>query len=104
MGNTYLRALSAYPSAFVTCPRADQYTAAAIHDSGDSVFASSESRTSSRNSPSAPQALHPPDTMKKKVSVVYIAMYGQTIRGNSPFWYKYGQSVSGMWWLGKTLT
>ena len=22
----------------------------------------------------------------------YIAVYGQTVRGNSPFWYEYGQS------------
>ena len=26
------------------------------------------------------------------MSVSYIAMYGQTVRGNSPFWYEYGQS------------
>ena len=34
----------------------------------------------------------------------YIAVYGQTVRGNSPFWYEYGQSVSGVWWVGKALT
>ena len=46
---------------------------------------------------------HDADTINKKVSVSFIAMYGQTVRGNSPFWHEYGQSQRRRVVIGKYL-